>query len=362
MKSSYQHMVRTRGFSLVELMVALTIGLIILGAVSALFVNSKKTYTTQDSMARLQENARFAMQFLTKDLRLAGYYGCISDIAPDSVYSTLNNSTAFAYNALVPLEGLNNATGPWYPSASTTLPTGIVPGTDALAIRVADSGSAITLTNEMSNNTDVLTVNSVSGISVGNIIMVSDCSSTDIMNVTAVDPTDLEISHATGAGDPSNSTQSLSKVYSPSTGAGGTRVMKLWTRQYFIRTGASGNPALFRQDNNNAADELVDGIENLQILYGEYTASPPDPNKANWVPSIYRNATAVSDWSKVVSVRIGILARTLSDPATGNPKETDVDSKTYDIDGDTTTDFTPPAGDRFKRRIFQSVVQLRNTL
>lgn len=360
MKSFRQNMVKMRGFSLVELMVALTIGLIILSAVSMLFVSSKKTYTTQDSLARLQESARFAMQFLTKDLRLAGYYGCVSDIAPDSVYSSLNNSTAFAYNAQIPVEGLNNAAGTWFPSASTALPSGIASGTDAIAVRMADASSSTFLTNEMSNKTDVLNVSSVSGFSSGDIIMVSDCSSTDIMLVTAINS--LQISHATGSGNPSNSTQSLSKVYSPSTSTGGTRVMKFWTRRYFIATGASGNPALFRQDNNATAVELVDGIENLQILYGEYTDSPPDPNRANWVPNVYRDASTVSDWSKVVSVRIGILARTLSDPATGKPKETDIDTNTYDIDGDSTTDFTPATGDRYKRRIFQSVVQLRNVL
>jgi hypothetical protein len=63
----------------------------------------------------------------------------------------------------------------------------------------------------------------------------------------------------------------------------------------------------------------------------------------------------------VVSVRIGILARTLSDPATGNPKETDVDTGNYDVDGDGNNELSNP-NDRFKRRIFQSVVQLRNTL
>ncbi|MGA9031454.1 MAG: PilW family protein [Sulfuricaulis sp.] len=359
MKSFRQHMTENRGFSLVELMVALTIGLIILSAVSMLFVGSKKTYTAQDSLARLQENARFAMQFLTKDLRLAGYYGCISDIAPDSVYSTLNNSTDFAYNAQVPLEGLNHGTGTWYPSASTTLPSGIVSGTDAITIRVADAGSSIFLTNEMSNKTDGLTVNSVSDISSGDIIMVSDCASTDIMNVTGF--SGLQILHAPGSGNPSNSTQTLSKVYSPSTGPGGTRVMKFWTRRYFIGTGASGNPALFRQDNNGTAVELVDGIENMRIQYGEYTASPSDANRSNWVPSVYRNASAVSDWTKVVSVRIGILARTLSDSATGRAKETDIDTGNYDIDGDGNVDLSNP-GDHFKRRIFQYVVQLRNAL
>ena len=56
----------------------------------------------------------------------------------------------------------------------------------------------------------------------------------------------------------------------------------------------------------------------------------------------------------MVSVRIGILARTIDD------KNTDLDSGSYDVDGDGTNDFTAP-GDRYRRRVFQAVVQARNT-
>jgi type IV pilus assembly protein PilW len=359
---------RMSGFSLVELMVALTIGLIILSAVSLLFVNSKKTYTTQDRLARLQENARFAMQFLVKDLRLTGYYGCISEINADTVNNTLG-STAFAYDAQVPLEGANNisnssgtsASGTWYPSGSTTMPaTDAADGTDVIAIRMADANSPAYLTQEMSNVTDVLNLNtyvdpatSTPYFNVGDIVMMSDCASADIMQVSLVNTTSPpQLGHSSG----------LSKAYSPSTGTStdGTRVMKFTTRQYFIATGASGNPALFRKDLTGNPVELVDGIESLQVLYGKDT----DNDK---VPNVYLKAgdtglQSAADWASVVSVRVGILARTVS------AKDTDVDTTAYDVDGDcppnTTApnscfDFTAP-GDHNKRRIFQATVQLRN--
>ena len=359
MKLLRQHMMRIRGFSLVELMVALTIGLIILSSVSMLFVSSKKTYTTQDRLARLQENARFAMHFIIKDLRVAGYYGCIDDINADSVNNTLNNSTSFAYDAQIPLEGLNNATGTWYPSGSTTLPSGIASGTDAITIRMADTNSPAYLNQEMPNTSAVLKLNTYTDpvtntpyFNVGDIIMVSDCTSADIMQVTQVNTTDPHLVHNSGVGSPGNSTQTLSKAYSPS--GNGTRVMKFMTRQYFIATGASGNPALFGQDNTATPVELVDGIESLQVLYGKDTDSDRMPN-------VYLKAGAAglqsaTDWSSVVSIRIGILARTVND------KDTDIDSRTYDVDGDGTTDFTPSSNppDRNMRRIFQAAVQLRN--
>lgn len=354
---------RIQGFSLVELMVALTIGLIILGAVSTLFVNSKQTYTTQDSLSRLQENARFAMHFLIKDLRLAGYYGCVSDIAPDSVYSTLDGSD-FAYNIQIPLEGVNtiggtsaSPTGTWYPSANTTMPADAIPGTDAVAIRLADSSSPVYLNVEMPNTSAVLRVSATTGISENDVIMISDCSSADIMQITQINNTDPHLVHNTGSGTPGNATKILSKAYSPSTGPGGARIMKFKTNTYFIRTGASGNPALFRRENNAAAVELVEGVEQLKIMYGVDTDNDKVPNR--YLKAGDAGLTSDAEWASVVSVRIGILARTLDDAVTGKSKEFDKDTGKYDVDGDGTYELDNP-GDRYKRRIFQSVVQLRN--
>lgn len=85
------HLASQRGFSLVELMVAVTIGLIILAAVSGIFVTSKSTYNTTDSLARLQENARFAVHYLSRDIRMAGFAGCLDDLL--SISSGLNGSS-----------------------------------------------------------------------------------------------------------------------------------------------------------------------------------------------------------------------------------------------------------------------------
>ena len=67
---------KQRGFSLVELMVAITLGAILLGGAVTLFVNNRETYNVTNDLARLQETARFAMDTIIKDLRMAGYFGC----------------------------------------------------------------------------------------------------------------------------------------------------------------------------------------------------------------------------------------------------------------------------------------------
>ena len=61
------------GFSLVELMVAMTIGLVITMVIAEMFVGNKRTYTVQDENARMQENARFALSLLTRQIRMAGF-------------------------------------------------------------------------------------------------------------------------------------------------------------------------------------------------------------------------------------------------------------------------------------------------
>ena len=71
--------VRDRGLSLVELMVAMVISLVLLAGVMQIYLYSKKNYLIQDSLARLQENGRYAMDLLSRDLRLAGYFGGNAD-------------------------------------------------------------------------------------------------------------------------------------------------------------------------------------------------------------------------------------------------------------------------------------------
>ncbi len=350
MKYLTNNISRARGFTLVELMVAITIGLIILAAISTLFVNSKKTYTTQDNLSRLQENARFAMQFLIKDLRLAGYYGCVVDIIDNqTVYNKVTAGTAFENNISIPLEGMNGASGTWYPSGTlTSTPTGIRTGTDAITIRMADASSNIKVTSAMATEGSAIPVNVTTGLNNNDVVVVSDCSVANVVPVTVTTATSL------------TPAASLSKIFAPSSASNalnGTRVMKFITRKYFIAMGASGNPALFRQDSSAGVAgnpvEIVDGIENIQILYGVNTdqITPKIPN--TYLAAGATGLTTAAQWASVVSVRIGLLVRTAND------KETDIDTGSYDIDGTGTNNFTAP-GDRYKRRVFQTVVYLRN--
>jgi type IV pilus assembly protein PilW len=331
-----------RGFSLVEMMVAITIGLIILAAVSAVFVSSKRSYSTQDRLARLQENARFAIQFLTRDIRMAGYSGCAKDIT--NVNNTLNNSASFVYSAQIPIEGIENAASTWSPSGSSSSGlTNMKSNTDAIAIRLADTSQIEQVTQVMQSETDVINVASAANLPTDSIVMVSDCSNADVFQVTS--NASSALAHATGGASPGNSTQTLSKLYDTA-----AQVMNFHTRVYYVQNRSDGTPALYMQDNGGTSQELVEGVESLQITYGVDT-------DADGVPNVYLTAGAAglsstADWAKVKSVRIGILVRTPND------KDIDPDIRSsYDVNGYT---FNVTPGDRYQRRVFVTTIRVRN--
>ena len=103
---------RQRGLTLVELMIAMLLGLFLLGGLLQIFISSKQTYKMQEALSRLQENGRFAIDFMARDIRLAGYKGCSSIAYDSSTSDTILNiqdppdpTTDFLYDFNTAIEG-----------------------------------------------------------------------------------------------------------------------------------------------------------------------------------------------------------------------------------------------------------------
>ena len=65
-----------QGITLIELMIALVIGLLATGAMLKVYVDSSRLYRFNEGLARIQENGRFATEFVRRDARMAGFWGC----------------------------------------------------------------------------------------------------------------------------------------------------------------------------------------------------------------------------------------------------------------------------------------------
>lgn len=329
-----------RGYTLVEFMVAMTIGIFLLGGIGIVFLSSKQTYRMQDSLWQLHDNSRFAMEFLIKDLRMAGFRGCNSStITP---VDTLNNGADFNYNFTVGVQGFEATTSGWSPalttaiSANTPLPSA---NSDVITIRRAQEPGIGITAPFMNNNSAALHVDAGNNLSQFDIILITDCTAAAILQISNANPgVTGTIAHNTGIGAPGNASSDLGKIFRDD-----AEVMKLVSVSYFIApsTTSVGNRSLWRKVGANTAEELAEGVENMQILYGEDTDNDRSVNR-------YVTADNVVDMNRVVSLRLSFLMATLADNITQKPLP-------YTFNGTTVT----PA-DRKLRQIFSTVVSLRN--
>jgi len=178
---------KQKGITLIEIMVALALSIIILAGVMHIFLNNKQTYRVQEAFARIQENGRFAMQFLAKDLRMAGYIGCggkinspnnISDlVAPKG---TADEVSAFSASGI---EGFEYSGLPILLSDTVSLDTSkVVAGSDIVRIKRAASTGARLTGNMTADNANVqLDGTTALGLfQTDDYLFISDCEKSDI--------------------------------------------------------------------------------------------------------------------------------------------------------------------------------------
>lgn len=325
------------GLSLIELMVALVLGLIISAAIIQVFLTSKNVYRMQDAMARIQENGRFAVDYISRDLRMAGYMGCGNlDRIPVNVITATPADWEFdSDNFLI---GQNDVLG--------TNALGAKAGTDIVQMRRA-SGDSVRLTGNLStSNANIQLVDNRHGFKQGDTLMISDCVSADVFNVVnspQINNTDKKITIAHSSGG--NTSNRLSKLYGPD-----AEVMAFQRVTYYVAA-SNANPGVdalwILVEGSTAAGvpvELVDGVENLQFEYGVDTSGNRSVNE-------YRTATSVSDWSRVVSVRFSLL---MAGPDQNTVASTGNFAQSIEFNG------AAVASDGVLRDVFESVVAVRN--
>ena len=331
---------KQQGFTLVELMIAMTIGLILLGGVITILTSSQQVYRVNDALARMQENARYVFQVLSRDIRMAGYFGCAGNGAP--VVNTLNDKDSFLWKLGQAIDGFEaTSSTTWTP----LLPEGAIPsplgGRDIVVVRGIEGSETKVMSHPGGNppGSADLKVSVGSGLQTDDIVLVTDCQASAIFQITNINTSSGQdnIVHNTGtptANTPGNYTKALGKEFT------GGELIKVSTRSYFIRL-IDGLPALYRKIGTRNAEELVRGVEDMQIEYGEDL-------DGDWTADIYRSADLVANWQSVVSVRISLLLQTTENNIASQPQP-------YTFNGATVT-----PTDRRLRQAFTTVVALRN--
>ncbi len=268
---------KQQGLTLIEILVAMAISLLLLAGVIQILASSKASYRINEAQSRLQENGRFALQMMTADIRAAGFWGCLGNNI-SQISNNLNNPLVSGVNPA--LGGIAGTEGG---------------ATDSITLQgVVGNGLPV---NAYAGNTITTIANN--GLAQDDFFLVGDCTRADLLQITNADPDSGTVTFDTGAGAPGNAT-GPTDAYSTN-----AMLYRVGSVTYTIANGNSGQPGLFRSVNGGAPMELVEGVENLQILYGEDTDSDGATNS-------YGAADAVN-MNSVVSVRINLVLRSLTD-------------------------------------------------
>lgn len=315
------------GYTLIELMIAMVLGLVIIGGVIGVFVSNQQSFRTNENLGRLQENARISFELMAREIRQAGGNPC----GAQQVANVLNDkatqwSSSLDAGSVRGFDETQTATGI---VATGTAATQRVAGTDAILVFSAaeQDGPVIINHNPIAASLDLATVNH--GLAEGMIVMVCDPDSAAVLQITNSSPgTNATIVHNTGVSTPSpgNCSKGLGfPTVCSSLGTGktfkeGGFVTPLSVGVWYIGNNGRGGRSLFRvrrispppsSGPLDAFDEIAEGVVNMQIDY-------LFRNKAtNSLDTSWTVATAATDWSsaaanEVVAVRLRLVLETVN--------------------------------------------------
>lgn len=340
------------GFSLLELMLALMLGVIVTAGIVQLFVGNNQTTAVLNGQSRLQESARYAMDFISRSARTAGYVGCDPG---DNLQSGLNGvnlgEPGFPYFELDianPIEVFNYSGGgspgdvdpsDWtgrnlagadaledtfiagnQPSftidAADPDPGDMVAGADILVLRRLDAPGVPTSAIVQPN--DPIVVEDGSQFAANDFVVIANCNQATLVRVTGVagntlawaDGPGLWQNYGLAGASPRSSLSAVGQPYGSATSGEGSAVYPVVTDVYYIAYGAGTNNrgdrvmSLWRKSGTAAPVELVEGVTDLQVWAGVDRDATDNVD----APEQYVSFNAVAPGELVRALRIQITS------------------------------------------------------
>lgn len=353
-------MQRQQGFSLVELMIAMVVGLMLLGGVITVFAGTKRSAQLNATMALLQEHGRFAMNSIVSDVRMAGFQGCADSKVKASIRASVAPTDDYTQTYLS--SSLIEGSGKWTPDGPDhfTPPEGTgkpVTGTHAVSVQFGSPETRLIEPMTTVADSVEITGDLPDIVSDGDLALISNCQVADIFLVTKV--ADGVLQHSP-VGNNGNNRLSAPYGRNPQERA---QVMRFEANIYYIgdttRTDAQGNAvlALYKQSwpYDNPPVEMVEGVSNLKVRLG-FRNSQLSDNIEYVSPE-----DAFGKAGRIETVQIGLLMQSIEAVAS------QVDDRVYLLAGSTISPgnkassiSTHYVADRRLRLSFNSTVSIRN--
>ncbi len=288
----------------------------------------------------------------------------------------LNDSTKwwenFGSGSVIGYDGTQAFTGKAFGTGSADR----VRGTDAIVI-IKGGGPDYKIVQHVPTSAQ-FKLNKLHNLKDGGIVMICDSQQTSILQLTNVNESDVTIAHNTGDSvSPGNCTKGLGyPVPSPCTTNGtpytygpDSTMVDFIPTAFYIGVSTSGTSKSLYQIQLEVTDpggvasmvaqELVEGVQDMQIFYGEDTNNGDGMVK---VDPPYKDATNITNWGNVLSVRVNLLTTSLKDNL-GTARQTVIfpaDTGNANTSGNI---YTPTStADRRLRQVFSSTIGIRNRL
>jgi type IV pilus assembly protein PilW len=299
---------QAQGFTLVELMIAMVLGLIIIGGVISVFLANKQSYRTNEALSQVQDHGRTAFEFLARDIRMAGMTGCGN---LNRIANVLNNGPnggsatdwfADFSNSIIGYEG--NQADP-----AVTTGTGEaerVAGTDSFQL-VGIEGSGFSVESHQPTSAQFKINEASTDFQVGDIVVVCDPDHAAVMQITNYNSSNVTVVHNTGTGTPGNCSKGLgfptqcSAVGNSYEFGPNSQIAKLSSTAWYIGNNPVGGNSLYRVDIVNSggvpteqATEMVRNVTDLQVTYLSEGGTT------------FQDADAVTNWALVDAARVAL--------------------------------------------------------
>jgi len=338
-------------------MIALALGAFLMLGLVNMFISSRASAQVETALARVQENGRFALDLISQDILRTGYTGCNSVRGSVDVLARKPASTDPV--EYVGLRGYERTGAVWEPTGSDTATATILTtardGTDVINLQTGVSFGRNQLTADITPSDVSFTIsdNPDGAIEQNDLVLLAGCLTSHLIRVTNVPASSgaATLAYATAATG-ANSSSSIEPGYRYTAE---TELLRLEDVVWFV--GDSGRVdngynvwSLYRLDLENLpapAVEMIEGVEFMQLLYGERAGSGVAGTTR------FVDAENVTNWDNVVAVRVAMLIQSYQDVRNED------DANSYVL-LDRTIGATEHSGGRALRKVFSTTLTLRN--
>jgi type IV pilus assembly protein PilW len=322
-KRCHRHRARSRGFSLIELMIAMLLGLIVIGGVTSVFLAGRQSYRSNEALSDVQDSSRVAYEMVARDIRDAGVTACNNN---GRVANVLNDSGTDWYadwdNALHGYDASADASGTVVTQADPAVATGTtqgarIAGTDSVQVLSA-GGLGLTVAETPSDSAANFKINETTNDLVsGDLVMICDPDHATMVQVTKLNGSNVTLVHNKGSSTtPGNCTKGLG--YPTVCSANGTsytfkknaQISKLTAADWYIGSNPDGGRSLYRKSLSTAGEnvgtttqEMIRNVWDMQITYLQ-------PGATSFVAG-----NLITNWETVSAVRIALTVRSTNQRA-----------------------------------------------